>query len=66
MQPDAGFDLVMKWTSVTNRSYALLATTNLQTEWSVSANGIPATPPMNQFTVTVENTPVYYRVHTQP
>jgi len=55
---------VLEWSSVSNKSYSVLSSTNLGEGFDgVVTNGPPATPPFNRFTNTVGSvTTVSYRV----
>lgn len=55
---------VFEWSSVSNRSYSILSSTNLNAGFdNIVANGMPATPPVNRYTNTAESSsPVFYRV----
>lgn len=60
-------NLVISWESVEGKMYSLLLQTNLVTDSSTAvASDIPATPPVNTFTNTVEDWgQLYYRVEVQ-
>ena len=60
-------DLVISWESVEGKMYSLFLQTNLVTASSTAvASDIPATPPVNTFTNTVQDWEhLYYRVEVQ-
>jgi hypothetical protein len=54
---------VVRWQSVSNKFYAVQATTNLLTGFSSLTNGLPATPTVNVYTDTVNGAgQKFYRV----
>ncbi len=50
-QPQGG--MVVSWTSVVNKTYSVLRSTNLLTGYEVIATGVVSTPPVNNY----EDTP---------
>ena len=63
--PHAASDIVIRWYAVSNKVYRLTENTNLLTPWWVLISNIPATPPVNARTVTVENIPAFYRIELE-
>jgi hypothetical protein len=58
---------VVRWQSVSNKFYAVQATTNLLTGFSSLTNGLPATPTVNVYTDTVNGAgQKFYRVGVSP
>ena len=65
VEPKAGDELVLNWSSVEGKFYAIQYGSNLLTGLNIDGtNNIVATPPMNSYTVTVENASpcLFYRV----
>jgi len=62
-----GDGLVLRWTSVTGKTYAVREATDLLGGFSTLTNGLPATPPENAYTVTVNaaNGHVYYCIQVE-
>jgi hypothetical protein len=64
--PISAGQLVVCWQSVSGRTYAVMMATNLMAGFSNLATNIPATPPMNVRTDTVDNVPTrFYRVKVE-
>lgn len=59
---EAGDEIVLKWNSVSGKTYAIQHVMDLEGTWTSVVNNIDATEPLNCATVTVEFTPAYYRV----
>jgi hypothetical protein len=58
--------VVVRWVSVTNHLYTVHHSTNLLTGFSVLQTGIPATPPLNTYTDTVNGAATkFWKVSTQ-
>ena len=53
MGPPSAGNIVLKWSSITNHTYAIHSSTNLPDGFAVVQNNIPATPPMNCYTTSV-------------
>jgi len=64
--PDASA-LVLQWASVAGKTYAVKVSTNLAAGFVPLTNGLPATPPVNVYTVTVQHAgnPAYCRVQVE-
>ncbi len=67
IRTDAQPGIVLRWPSVTNRTYAILRSSNLLSDFSLTASNIVATPPENTFrdTNTVGGGPFFYRLRVQ-
>jgi hypothetical protein len=64
--PISAGQFVVCWQSVSGRTYAVMMATNLMAGFSNLATNIPATPPMNVHTDTVDNVPArFYRVKVE-
>jgi hypothetical protein len=64
--PVVAGQFVLCWPSVSGRTYAVMMATNLMAGFSNLATNIPATPPMNVHTDTVDNVPArFYRVKVE-
>jgi len=62
----SNFVFVVRWSSETNRTYALDCSTNLMVGFDLPlATNIAATPPMNEYTHTNTTTEGFYRVAVQ-
>ncbi len=61
--PDAA-ELVLQWASVAGKTYAVRRASDLSAGFVTLTNGLPATPPVNVYTVTVEQAAghVFYRI----
>lgn len=68
LQPAAGGGLVVKWSSVAGKTYAVYRATDLGEGFSPLATGISATAPENQFTDpgATGAGPYFYRVQVDP
>ena len=67
LAPSGTNGLVVEWASETGRLYDLQRSTNLLTGFSPLTSGIPAAPPLNVYTDSIGNAPVYfYRVGVGP
>jgi hypothetical protein len=54
---------VIRWHSVSNRAYGLMERTNLfEGTWTRSVSNIPATPPVNSYTVSVTTVEAFFKV----
>ena len=49
----SGTNVVLRWNSITNNTYAVYSATNLLHGFSVLSSNMPATPPMNTYTDTI-------------
>ena len=59
-------DVIISWYSASNKSYALTSTTNLAAGFADFTNSLPATPPINAFTVTSDGVKSrFYRVRVE-
>jgi len=56
---------VLRWPSSSNRFYTVSATTNLSEPFVPIAGSIPATPPGNAYTVTVDRVSRFYRIEVE-
>jgi hypothetical protein len=64
--PLSAGQFVVCWQSVSGRTYAVMMATNLMAGFNNLATNIPATPPMNVHTDTVDNVPArFYRVKVE-
>lgn len=65
---DSGDFVVVKWASVSGRTYTLESTTNVYEPFLPLVTGLPATPPENVYTDTtaVGVGPYFYRVGAEP
>jgi hypothetical protein len=64
--PISAGQFVVCWQSVSGRTYAVMMATNLMAGFNNLATNIPATPPMNVHTDTVDNVPArFYRVKVE-
>ena len=63
--PEAVSNVVIRWTSVSNRIYQVTGSTNLLGAWRPVVSNIPASPPVNTWTVGVEDTSVFIRIDLQ-
>ena len=62
----AGHNVVVHWSSVSNRFYGIDESTHLSAGFSNIVSGIPATPPVNSYTNTVgERARAYYRIRVE-
>ena len=52
--------MVLRWTSASNQFYAVYASTNLIKGFSVLSSRLPATPPVNSYTDSVNNVKVKF------
>ncbi|MCU0856869.1 MAG: cadherin-like domain-containing protein [Pontiellaceae bacterium] len=60
-------NLVLQWSSASNRYYAVQVSTNLVSGWSTLISNTPATPPVNTYTGAVNQTGTeYYRIRLDP
>jgi len=68
LQPAPGGGLVIKWSSVADKTYSLLRTTNLSQGFSMLATNLPATAPQNQHTDSTATGPgpYFYRIQVNP
>ena len=64
IQPAPTGGLIIKWSSVTGRTYAIQRSINLGTGFTLMASNLPATAPLNQYTdATATNSgPYFYRL----
>lgn len=67
MQPALGGGVILRWSSVADKTYSVYRTTDLAQPYSALTNGLIATPPQNQF---VDSTatgpgPFFYRVQVE-
>ena len=63
----SGTSVVLSWSSVSNRLYALWGSTSLLEGFSMLSNNIPATPPINTYTDLAGGVMHrFYRVQVQP
>jgi len=62
-----GGPLIIRWSSASNQVYRLLRGTNLNRAFSIVAPTLPATPPENAYTDTVQNADaVFYQIIVNP
>lgn len=68
IQPAPGGGLIIKWSSVAGKTYAIHRSSGLSQGFSAMANSLPATAPQNQYTdSTATNTgPYFYRIQVIP
>ncbi|MFA6173474.1 MAG: Ig-like domain-containing protein [Kiritimatiellales bacterium] len=60
-------NIVIQWSSVQNRFYAVLTATDLAGGWSTIVSNRIAAPPMNTYTGVLNQTvPVFYRIKLEP
>ncbi|NCC51056.1 MAG: hypothetical protein EOM20_07555 [Spartobacteria bacterium] len=57
-----GDEIVIEWPSAAGRTYSLQYATNLLHGFSVLESSLPATPPLNRYTNSIQARPVYYRI----
>ncbi len=62
MLGNMGGGFVISWPSASNRTYRIESTTDLQAGFTNLVSGIPATPPLNTYTVTVDHATQFFRV----
>jgi len=63
---DGGGEIVLRWASASNRTYAVWSATDLVANtWQVIDTGIAATPPVNTKTVTPQAAGGFYRIHVE-
>jgi len=61
-----GTDAILQWSSIANHTYVLHDSTNLPAGFSELQPGIPATPPMNTYTDTVNGAKIkFWQVTTE-
>jgi len=66
LEPTTNDGLVLRWSSVSNRWYAIDCASNLVAGFDLLTNGIPATPPQNVHTTAVEGVgPFFYRIRLE-
>ncbi len=66
-QMTGGSNVLIKWSSVPYRFYSVLSATNLTGGWSTLVSNSMATPPLNSYTGTVNQTgPTFYRIRLDP
>lgn len=60
--------VVVKWASVADRTYTILSTTNMFSDFLPLATGLPGTPPVNVYTDTtaIGIGPYFYKVGVEP
>jgi hypothetical protein len=62
-----GSPIVIRWSSVSSQVYRLSRGTNLNSSFTVIAPSLPATPPVNAYTDTVQNAEtVFYQILVNP
>ena len=62
-RPEAPHNLVLRWQSASNRTYSVQRATNLLTgSWGLLAGDLPASPPLNQHTVSLDEVNSSYRI----
>lgn len=68
LQPAPGGGLIIQWSSVPGKTYALHRTTNLAQGFTPLATSLPATAPQNQYTdsTAIGVGPYFYRVQVNP
>lgn len=68
IQPAPGGGLVIKWSSVAGKTYAIQRATNLSSGFSPLATNLPAIAPQNQYTdsAATGSGPYFYRLQVQP
>jgi len=65
--PSAGDQIVIRWSSVSNRFYSLLDSTNLLSGFAPLQCHIPAYPPENVYTDTLNGElRKFYRIEVEP
>jgi hypothetical protein len=57
--------LVLNWASVSNKTYAILKTTNLIGTWGLHQSGVAATAPANTYTTPVTTVKGFWRVRLE-
>ena len=61
--PEAADQLVIEWQSASNRTYAIERSTNLLVgDRAELISNLPAYPPLNRYTVTVDEADAFYRI----
>jgi hypothetical protein len=63
--PQPVSNAVVWWSSASNKHYRLMESTNLFMPWWPLLTNIPATPPLNARTVTVESIPAFFRIELE-
>ncbi|MCW5550974.1 MAG: hypothetical protein KIS67_02290 [Verrucomicrobiae bacterium] len=68
LQPAPGGGLIIKWSSVAGKTYAIHRATNLNSGFSSLATSLPATAPQNDFTDSTATGlgPFFYRIQVNP
>jgi hypothetical protein len=68
LQPALGGGLILKWSSVSGKSYSVLRSLNLSQGFVPIATSLPATPPLNQVTdpTAVIGGSYFYRIQVDP
>lgn len=68
IQPAPGGGLIIKWSSVTGKTYSVHRTTNLGQGFAQLAANLPATAPLNQYTDSsaTNSGPYFYRIQVNP
>lgn len=61
--PDS--QVVIRWYSVSGRTYKVYKTTNLMAPWQPVATGVAATPPVNSYSDTMVTPNAYYMITVQ-
>jgi hypothetical protein len=68
LQPAPGGGLILKWSSVSGKSYSVLRSQNLSQGFTPVATALPATPPLNTVTdpTAVIGDSYFYRIQVDP
>ncbi len=68
LQPAPGGGLILKWSSVSGKSYSVLRSLNLSQGFTPVATALPATPPLNTVTdpTAVIGGSYFYRIQVDP
>ena len=61
--PEATDEFVLEWQSASNQTYSIERSTNLLVaDWAALVSNLPAIPPLNRYTVTMDEADSFYRI----